>query len=187
GVFSDAVWLESKAGISGRGGRMIKALGTGDLAALTVPPDLGVPDPQQDDETRRQWLARTVAPTNCVPCHEILDPWGHALEHFDQLGQYRDTDNGQPVDASDTVMLDGQSVSFADMTELAPALARSCEVAANVSRLFLVDALTAASLLEAGEAPSAADVERVRVGFLEGGKTFRSLAVAVAQTEAVLR
>ncbi|HVJ19173.1 MAG TPA: DUF1588 domain-containing protein, partial [Polyangiaceae bacterium] len=100
GIFSDPVWLENKPGITGRGGRMVKAFGTGDLGALTVPPDTGPTDPQQPDETRREWLARSVAPANCITCHEILDPWGHALEHFDQLGQYRDTDNGQPVDAS---------------------------------------------------------------------------------------
>lgn len=39
----------------------------------------------------------------CATCHSVLDPVGFALENFDVIGGYRETDaTGQPVDASGT-------------------------------------------------------------------------------------
>jgi hypothetical protein len=39
----------------------------------------------------------------CAACHSIIDPTGLALENFDAIGRWRDTDAGQPVDASATL------------------------------------------------------------------------------------
>jgi hypothetical protein len=35
----------------------------------------------------------------CYSCHVRLDPPGFALERFDPIGRWRETDGGQPVDA----------------------------------------------------------------------------------------
>jgi hypothetical protein len=36
----------------------------------------------------------------CAGCHALMDPIGLALENFDGIGRWRDTDNGMPIDTS---------------------------------------------------------------------------------------
>jgi hypothetical protein len=36
----------------------------------------------------------------CAGCHVYIDPLGFPLEQFDQLGRYRETELGKPIDAS---------------------------------------------------------------------------------------
>jgi hypothetical protein len=37
---------------------------------------------------------------NCASCHKSMDPLGLGFENFDAIGQWRDKDENQPVDAS---------------------------------------------------------------------------------------
>jgi hypothetical protein len=46
----------------------------------------------------------------CAACHSIIDPPGLALENFDPIGRWRETDSGQPIDA-DTTLPGGIAVS----------------------------------------------------------------------------
>src|SRR5439155_9733795 len=39
----------------------------------------------------------------CAACHAIIDPPGLALENFDPIGRWRETDSGQPIDATTTL------------------------------------------------------------------------------------
>ncbi|MEO8467069.1 MAG: DUF1592 domain-containing protein [Gammaproteobacteria bacterium] len=39
----------------------------------------------------------------CAACHSVIDPPGLALENFDPIGRWRETDSGQPVDAKTTL------------------------------------------------------------------------------------
>jgi mono/diheme cytochrome c family protein len=39
----------------------------------------------------------------CAGCHAIIDPPGLALENFDPIGRWRETDSGQAVDATTTL------------------------------------------------------------------------------------
>jgi hypothetical protein len=50
--------------------------------------------------TTRQQLEKIRAEPSCGKCHVQFDPLGLALEHFDSIGQYRETENGLPIDAS---------------------------------------------------------------------------------------
>ena len=43
---------------------------------------------------------------SCVNCHANFDPLGLALENFDAVGQWRNTDSGEPINASGT-FIDG--------------------------------------------------------------------------------
>ncbi|MEM9646062.1 MAG: DUF1588 domain-containing protein, partial [Planctomycetota bacterium] len=36
----------------------------------------------------------------CASCHAKIDPIGFALQNFDAIGRWRDTDAGQPIDSS---------------------------------------------------------------------------------------
>jgi hypothetical protein len=39
----------------------------------------------------------------CAACHALIDPPGLALENFDPIGRWRDTDSSQPIDATTTL------------------------------------------------------------------------------------
>ncbi len=55
----------------------------------------------------------------CASCHQRMDPLGFALENFDGIGQWRDTDGGTPIDASG-VLPDG--TTFAGPADFRKAL-----------------------------------------------------------------
>lgn len=81
-------------------GRFIQA----NLRCFDIPPPPpGIPTLDeiagQGPLTVRQKLEAHRADPTCNGCHQYMDPMGYGLEHFDALGAYRTTDNGQPVDA----------------------------------------------------------------------------------------
>lgn len=67
------------------------------------PPDAGeLPEPGESQQalTLRQTFERHRDEARCAICHNRIDPIGFGLENFDAIGRWRDTDNGQPVDAT---------------------------------------------------------------------------------------
>ena len=74
---------------------------------LGTPPPPPPPDvPALEDNTVsaslpvRERLAAHRANAVCARCHDLIDPPGFALEHFDAVGRWRELEQGQPVDAS---------------------------------------------------------------------------------------
>jgi hypothetical protein len=53
--------------------------------------------------TVRARLERHRADPGCASCHAVIDPVGFALENFDMIGRWRETDGHNPVDASSTL------------------------------------------------------------------------------------
>ncbi len=98
------------------------------LLCKTVPPPPPDVDTNLDDDdgsggpvvhrTLREKLEPHRENPACAGCHNVTDPLGLALEHFDTMGRYRETDLGLTIDASGE--LDG--VPFVDAAELAVAL-----------------------------------------------------------------
>ena len=88
-----------------------------------IPP---APDPTV---TTRQRYDVHVRDSICAGCHDIIDPFGFAFEHYDGTGAYRDLDHGKAVDSAVDVSVardfDGH---YADGNELAAALAGSAHV-----------------------------------------------------------
>lgn len=61
--------------------------------------------------TVRELLERHRADPVCAACHNIMDPVGFALENFDEIGVWRDTDkDGLAIDAAG-ILSDGTPVS----------------------------------------------------------------------------
>jgi hypothetical protein len=58
----------------------------------------------------------------CASCHARMDPIGLALENFNAIGKYRDTDNGRPVDTAGQ-LITGEK--FTNTVELAKILVTS--------------------------------------------------------------
>ena len=70
------------------------------------PPDAGeLPEPGESTKgmSMRQMFEMHRSETRCAVCHDRIDPIGFGLENFDGIGRWRDTDNGQPVDATGTL------------------------------------------------------------------------------------
>ena len=88
----------------------------------------------------------------CAACHTRMDPLGFALENFDGIGQWRDTDGGAPIDASG-VLPDGTAFTGpADFREAL--LERRGEFIRTVTEKLLTYAL--------GRAVGAPDMPAVR-------------------------
>ncbi len=49
----------------------------------------------------REKLAAHRADATCASCHNVIDPIGFSLDHYDRLGRWRDVDEkGKPIDAT---------------------------------------------------------------------------------------
>jgi hypothetical protein len=84
------------------------------LGTPVPPPPPNVPAlkdnaPGEKPLTVRERLEEHRKNPACAVCHKIMDPVGFALENFDAVGQWRDSDAGNPIDASG-VLVDGTKV-----------------------------------------------------------------------------
>ena len=102
---------------------------------IPTPPPGGAnpPIPTDPNLTTRQNLELVTGDTPCAGCHRLFDPMGYALEHFDAIGRYRETENGLAIDASGAFQ-DG--TSFDGARELGAALRGSPETTECLLRNF---------------------------------------------------
>lgn len=94
--------------------------------APPAPPDVPELEEAQkqlgENPTMRQMMEVHREKALCKSCHARMDPIGLALENFNALGQWRDNENGQPIDSA------GQLVTgetFGNVMELKKILATS--------------------------------------------------------------
>lgn len=96
---------------------------------LPAPPDNIPVLPEAMGTTNRELVQSHTSAPACAACHHtLINPFGFPFENFDATGQFRDTDNDLPVDASATVTLDGATVMVNDAVGLARVLAASPSV-----------------------------------------------------------
>jgi hypothetical protein len=130
-------------------------------SASPPPPDnLDIPSLDEDTTagtpmTTRAKLERHRENTSCAACHNLIDPLGFGLEHFDGIGAWRDQENGVAVDAS-SMLVTGEPLDGAK--ELQALLKADPRVSRAISSYLLSYAL--------GRAPSADD--RCRLDALDG-------------------
>ena len=99
---------------------------------LPSPPDniQPLPPPTGDLTNRERIEAHTGEGTCGAGCHStMINPPGFAFEHYDALGQFRDTDHGLPVDSSGSLGADSwtDAIDFAAMLADNPS-AHACYV-----------------------------------------------------------
>ncbi len=70
-----------------------------DVPAL---PDADHPDAGRSLSMRERLEVHRTSPV-CASCHMRMDPLGFSLENFDDVGAWRTTDGGTPIDASSTL------------------------------------------------------------------------------------
>lgn len=79
--------------------------------------DLNLPPLSGSIKTTRQQVTAHTSPPTCNSCHQRINNMGFAFEHYDAVGQYRTTENGEPVDSSGSVLIGNQMVQFSNAIE----------------------------------------------------------------------
>ena len=82
------------------------------LGAPPPPPPPNVPPLAESDRSNptslRERMEQHRSSPVCASCHTRMDPLGFAMEHFDAVGRWRETDGGAEINA--TIELDGQTI-----------------------------------------------------------------------------
>ena len=96
---------------------------------ISAPPDNVTPIPPTGEGTNRQVVEdHTQSQDTCAACHtRLINPYGFVFENYDAIGAYRTMDNGLPVDASVTPLIDTGEVAVSGAVEFAEVLAGSRE------------------------------------------------------------
>jgi Protein of unknown function (DUF1592)/Protein of unknown function (DUF1588)/Protein of unknown function (DUF1595)/Protein of unknown function (DUF1587)/Protein of unknown function (DUF1585) len=95
---------------------------------LPDPPGVVPPLPAGGGNTNRKRITTFTGKGTCgAGCHSaLINPIGFAFENFDALGQYRETEAGEPIDAKDAYAFDdGDPLAFDGALELTDHIADS--------------------------------------------------------------
>ncbi len=145
---------------------------TGDIAAMVTPPD-----PNSAATARQRFTTHSSNPV-CRGCHVNMDGFGFALENFDPIGQWRDSENNVTIDASGDTPILG---TFNGPFELQAALAAS----EQVQNCFASQWMNFGYGRTLSDAESCG-VESVRTQFKAKNYNVQELLLALTQSEAFL-
>lgn len=153
------------------------------LLCFQVPPVpvglvVSAPEIVPGSTTRERFSQHQEDPA-CSGCHLLMDPIGLGFEHYDPIGQWRDLDNGLPVDATGDIIGTDVAGTFDGAIELSQKLAKSEEVANCFAKTWLRFAL-GRSEQDADQGALAVAGER----FKASGFTISELLVALTETKA---
>ena len=149
------------------------------LGTPTPPPPADVPS--LDDVVisaslpMRQRLAKHREDKGCASCHNLMDPPGFALEHYDAVGRWRAMEEAFPVDSSGGLP-DGQD--FSGVEGLENGLLKRPEVfASTVTEKLLTYALGRG--LESYDAPA---VRKILRAAEPGGYKFSDIITGICES-----
>lgn len=91
-------------------------------ASMQPPPD-DAPVPK----TTRQEVEILTEQPGCITCHQVINPPGFAFEAFDATGSFRPDEDGEPLDTTGSIEIDGVEVPFSGAPELMEAVASSSD------------------------------------------------------------
>ena len=111
-------------------------------------------------------------------CHALVNAPGYALENFDAIGAWRDTDNGEPVDPTGTFRMDGDTTAVNGPIDLATQLAESDATGA----CYLTQWYRYGFAREESEA-DACTIEVLNQRFIESGYNVKEMLVAFTLTK----
>lgn len=149
------------------------------LCGDAPPPPADVDDvlPEDDGEPKstRQKLEEHRENPSCASCHALIDPLGLVLEHYDGIGQWREDENGFPIDPSGEY----EGTTFDAAEDLAAFLADDPRAMTCIAR----HALSYATGRELGTQDAPAIAELVAT-FTDSDYQMRELMVAVTTNAA---
>jgi hypothetical protein len=145
------------------------------------PPDVDSTPPDPDGKlTTRERFDEHRESGVCARCHNMIDPIGFGLEHYDAFGRFRALEAGKPVDASGKIVgttdIDGD---FIGAVELAQKLAGSRQVRACYVRQWF-----RYSLGRHETEDDACTLRALESHFEESGRDVRALLLALPTTDA---
>jgi len=151
------------------------------MSAPPPPPPPNIPalktegaDPGKQLSMREAMMQHRANPA-CAGCHARMDPIGFAMENFDAVGKWRDTDSGSPIDVSG-VMPDG--TKFDGMAGLKQALIRHPEqFVSTVAEKLLMYAI--GRNIQYYDAPA---VRAIVHGAAANNYTFSSLVLGIVKS-----
>jgi hypothetical protein len=143
--------------------------------------DITPPDVDPDATTRERYQMHRENPA-CAACHELMDPLGFALEHFDGVGRWRNRENDKPIDATGTLLGSDVDGDFDGATELGALLAQSDMVRECVTRNWFRYAYGRAESEDNDECALA----QLDHAFADSEYDLKELLVALTQTDAFL-
>ncbi len=126
--------------------------------------------------TLREQMEAHRSKPECMGCHQMMDPIGFGLEHYDAVGRHRTTDTGGFAIDSAGALYDG--TPFSDANELAQALSADPRFASCMSTQLFTWAL--------GRAPTAGDACAVKTmtdRFTSGGHRLPALISALVTSD----
>jgi hypothetical protein len=145
------------------------------------PPPAGLVLPSVDptpDSTTRQRLEMATSNAPCQSCHHEIDPVGFAFEHYDQLGVWRDTEHGLPIDSSAEIFRTDMQGTFADAIELVKRMADS-----NDAKACFVSHWLEAAYRRAAAPEDACARQALEQAFADAGDQVVELMVALTKTD----
>lgn len=150
---------------------------------LRSPPDSFTPEsPHLSPKlTTRERISKQTKPVSCQSCHDMINPLGFTMEHFDTVGRYRADEGGKAIDASGSYLrADAELAKFKDASELGAFLAQNSEAqGAFVERLFK-DAIKQPILAYGPQ-----EKERLRQFFNDNGCNIRKLLAEIVVSSAL--
>jgi len=148
---------------------------------LPPPPDdiaVVAPDPAPGLTTRERFAEHSTN-TRCQGCHQLMDPIGFGFEHYDAMGRWRDTDEGNAIDASGEVFAtEDADGPFDGVPDLAEQLSTSEQVRECVALQVYRYAVRRIE-----NEQDACSVAQLQEDFAASGYDLRELMVAVVRTE----
>jgi hypothetical protein len=129
----------------------------------------------EEPKTLREMMEQHASDPQCVACHQLMDPIGFGLENFDGIGQWRDQDNGFPIDASG--MLPGD-ISFDGPEELIDLLSEDKRLTGCVVEKAFIYALGRGYTSDDKDTLAA-----IEASFEAGGFRFEELLVAITTSK----
>lgn len=158
------------------------------MCEVPPPPPAGAnitpPAPSVSNTTRERFAAHSQS-EGCIGCHRFIDPVGFTFENYDGMGLWRDTENGQTIDATGGVKISRDTQVIGDVTgvaELSARLATSRNVHDCVAKEFYRFAL-GRSLTQADTCTTTQVGDR----FMKSGGNFKELMLAIVQSESFRR
>ena len=155
-----------------RGWWVLKQLLCNDPPPAPAPANLG--DDEEGGGGLRERLERHRQDPACAVCHTAMDPIGFALEVFDPIGGWRNTDGQGPIDARGE-MPDGTPIN--GPLELAAQLKRDPRAADCIQRQMFTYAM--------GRGPTSADdcaMRGIRDDWRSGGGSLGGLVRAITSS-----
>jgi cytochrome c553 len=92
--------------------------------------------------TMREKISEMTRSSNCMTCHETINPLGFTLENFDATGRYRDNENNRPIlTESDFNTLEGELLRLKGPQDVAQLAVRSASARRGFIRQLLQSAI----------------------------------------------